>query len=106
MKGDVRTAIHNRSWEHFRSLQQGFKNTGVKLSYYDEAIEILMPGKAHELFKKIIAILIELTADTYRKVERSMIPAFAKLDMQVMSQCILIGETSMLKAIDKLLKDI
>lgn len=178
-KGDVRTIQYNRAWTHFRHLQQGFENTGIRLFYYDGTIEILMPGKAHELFKKIIAILIEqflisqrvefkptgsvtrekegvassepdesyeiqgltmvvevnftsgdtsklkryqalgvdevwiwedgilevynLNSAGYQKVERSMIPAFAQLDIQLMSQCILIGETSRLEATDKLL---
>ncbi len=180
-KGDVLSIHPERTWEQFRHLQKGFgDSTSVKLFYYDRTFGMLMPGKAHELFKKIIAILIEqflifqriefkptgsttrekegvassepdesyeiqnltmaveinftsgdvsklmryqalgvnevwiwedgilevyhLESNRYRKTERSMIPAFAELDMQLMSQCILVGETSILKAIDKLLK--
>jgi Uma2 family endonuclease len=59
-QGDVRTIQRGRTWEQFKHLQKGFENTrGIKLSYYDGTIEILMPGKAHELFKRIIGILIE-----------------------------------------------
>jgi hypothetical protein len=59
-KGDVRTIQRGKTWKQFEHLQQGFEHTrGVKLFYYDGTIEILMPGVAHELFKKIIAILIE-----------------------------------------------
>jgi Uma2 family endonuclease len=59
-RGDVRTIQRGRTWEHFKHLQKGFENTrGIRLSYYDGTIEILMPGKAHELFKRIIGILIE-----------------------------------------------
>ena len=49
-KGDVRT-IQRGTWAQFEHLQQGFEDTrGVKLSYCDGTIEILMPGVAHELF--------------------------------------------------------
>lgn len=59
-QGDVRTIQFGKTWAQFEHLQKGFENTrGVKLFYCNGIIEILMPGKAHELFKKIIAILIE-----------------------------------------------
>jgi Uma2 family endonuclease len=60
-KGDVRTIQRGKTWAQFEYLQKGFEDTrGVKLFYYNGTIEILMPGAAHELFKKIIAILIEV----------------------------------------------
>jgi hypothetical protein len=47
-------------WEQFEFIQQGFEHhRGVRLSYFNGIIEIFMPGRAHEVFKKIIAILIE-----------------------------------------------
>lgn len=47
-------------WEQFEFIQQGFEHhRGVRLSYFNGTIEIFMPGRAHEVFKKIIAILIE-----------------------------------------------
>jgi hypothetical protein len=59
-RGDVRTIQRGKTWAHFEHLQQGFENTrGVKLFFYNDTIEILMPSEAHEMFKKIIAILIE-----------------------------------------------
>jgi hypothetical protein len=59
-QGDIRTIQRGKTWVQFEHLQKGFDNThGVKLFYYNGTVEILMPGKAHELFKKIIAILIE-----------------------------------------------
>jgi hypothetical protein len=59
-QGDIRTIQRGTTWVQFEHLQKGFDNThGVKLFYYNGTVEILMPGKAHELFKKIIAILIE-----------------------------------------------
>jgi Uma2 family endonuclease len=59
-RGDVRTIQQGKTWAQFEHLQQGFENTrGVKLFFYNDTIEILMPSEAHEIFKKIIAILIE-----------------------------------------------
>jgi hypothetical protein len=179
-KGDVRTVQHGKTWAQFEHLQQGFANTsGVKLFFYNSTIEILMPSEAHEMFKKIIAILIEaflldqqvefrptgsmtqkregfaaaeadesyeiqglklsvevnftsgdiakldcyralevdevwfwedevleiygLTAESYQKLSQSRIPALAAIDLSVMTDCILIGETSRIQAVNKLL---
>ncbi len=47
------------TWEHFKLIQQGFAATpGAKLSYYQEAIEILMPGEDHEFFSRVIHYLV------------------------------------------------
>jgi Uma2 family endonuclease len=177
-KGDVRTIQRGRTWAQFEHLQKGFENTrGVKLFYYNGTIEILMPSAAHELFKKIIAILIEvflldrkiefeptgsmtqkregaaaaeadesydiqgsklcvevnftsgdesklecyqalgvdevwfwddgilavyhLQSDGYQKVSRSQITALAAIDLEIMAECILIGETSRLGAVER-----
>jgi hypothetical protein len=179
-KGDVRTIQRGKTWAQFEHLQQGFANTrGVKLFFYNSTIEILMPSEAHEMFKKIIAILIEaflldrqvefkptgsmtqkregfaaaeadesyeiqglklsievnftsgdiakldcyraldvdevwfwedgvlevygLTADGYQKLNNSRIPVLAAIDLSVLADCILIGETSRIKAVSKLL---
>jgi hypothetical protein len=179
-KGDVRTIQRGKTWAQFEHLQQGFGNTrGVKLFFYNSTIEILMPSEAHEMFKKIIAILIEaflldrqvefkptgsmtqkregfaaaeadesyeiqglklsievnftsgdiakldcyraldvdevwfwedgvlevygLTADGYQKLNNSRIPVLAAIDLSVLADCILIGETSRIKAVSKLL---
>jgi hypothetical protein len=179
-KGDVRTIQRGKTWAQFEHLQQGFANTrGVKLFFYNSTIEILMPSEAHEMFKKIIAILIEaflldrqvefkptgsmtqkregfaaaeadesyeiqglklsievnftsgdiakldcyraldvdevwfwedgvlevygLTADGYQKLNNSRIPVLAAIDLSVLADCILIGETSRIKAVSRLL---
>ncbi len=44
-----------------------------------------------------------LQAGDYQKVDSSLIPALSTLDLQVMSECILLGETSRLEAGKKLL---
>jgi Uma2 family endonuclease len=59
-KDDCRTTHRNRTWEQFKLIQQGFEHSpGIRLSYYQGTIEILMPGTPHELFKRIIGFLIE-----------------------------------------------
>lgn len=58
--GDVCTIQQGRTWVQFKHLQKGFENTrGIRLFFYDGTIEILMPGKPHELFKTVIGMLIE-----------------------------------------------
>jgi Uma2 family endonuclease len=48
------------NWEQFELVQKGFgESKCVRLSYYDGTIEIIMPGLAHELFKTVIALLLE-----------------------------------------------
>ena len=177
-KGDVRTIQRGKTWAQFEYLQKGFEATrGVKLFYCNGTIEILMPGAAHELFKKIIAILIEvflldrkiefeptgsmtqkregtaaaeadesyqiqgaqlcvevnftsgdeskldcyqalgvdevwfwedgvlavyhLQSDGYQQVSRSQIPALAPIDLAIMAECIMIGETSRIEAVER-----
>lgn len=59
-RGDVRTIHRNKTWEQFKHLQKGFENSrGIRLFYFDGIVEILMPGKAHELFKSVIGFLLE-----------------------------------------------
>lgn len=56
---DQRTFYHDRTWEQFKLIQKGFEGLpGIRLSYYDGTIEILMPGRDHELFSRIIGYLV------------------------------------------------
>jgi Uma2 family endonuclease len=49
------------TWEQFKLIQTGFSNsTGIRLFYYKETIEILMPGRAHETVSRFIGFLISL----------------------------------------------
>ncbi len=51
--------VHQGTWEQFKFIQKGFDDSrGVRLFYYDEMIEILMPGREHELFASIIGYLV------------------------------------------------
>ena len=59
--GDVRTVQSGRTWAQFKYLQRGFEHAqGVQLFYWNGTVEILMPGKLHELFKSVIGLLIEV----------------------------------------------
>jgi Uma2 family endonuclease len=49
------------SWAQFEQIRQGFaESTGVRLSYFEETIEIFMPGQDHELFSRTIGTLLSL----------------------------------------------
>jgi Uma2 family endonuclease len=54
--------IHaDRTWEQFKLIQHGFEaSPGVRLFYFNGTIEILMPGRLHELFKSLIGMLLEI----------------------------------------------
>jgi Uma2 family endonuclease len=169
----------HRSWDQFKLIQQGLEAAGgVRLFFFDGTVEVLMPGRYHEVFKKIIAILIEaflldrqidlmptgsmdrestgvasaqpdesyeigqyqlvvevivtsgtitklqlyqalgidevwfwedgvlqlyhLIGQKYQPITRSQIPELAALDISVLTKCILIGETSRIRAIAEL----
>lgn len=51
--------VHHGTWEQFKFIQKGFDGSpGVRLFYYDGMIEILMPGREHEIFASIIGYLV------------------------------------------------
>lgn len=51
--------FHHGTWEQFKLIQKGFDgSSGVRLFYYDGAIEIFMPGREHEIFSRIIGYLV------------------------------------------------
>ncbi len=57
---DQHLVYHGLTWENFKLIQAGFAGaSGVRLFYYDGTLEILMPGREHELFKTLIGYLIE-----------------------------------------------
>ena len=58
---DQRIVHHGRTWEQFKHIQKGFADSlRVRLFYYDGTIEILMPGREHELFSHVIGCLITI----------------------------------------------
>ena len=47
------------TWEQFKLIQQISQTSpGVRLAFYDGEIEILMPGRDHEFFSRIIGYLL------------------------------------------------
>jgi hypothetical protein len=57
---DKITIFHNRSWQQFKAIQKGLDGCpGVRLSFYEGEVVIFMPGRAHEMFKKLISFLLE-----------------------------------------------
>jgi Uma2 family endonuclease len=58
---DQRIIQPERSWAQFKLIQQGFENApGVRLFYHNGTVEILMPGREHELFSAVIALLLSI----------------------------------------------
>lgn len=58
---DQRLVYGGITWQQFKLIQAGFgESPGVRLSYYNGAIEILMPGREHEVFSRLIGFLIGL----------------------------------------------
>ncbi|MBD2104488.1 Uma2 family endonuclease [Leptolyngbya sp. FACHB-261] len=58
---DQRLIHRGITWQHFKLIQAGFaESPGVRLFYHNGAIEILMPGREHEVFSRLIGFLIGL----------------------------------------------
>ncbi|MBE9014009.1 Uma2 family endonuclease [Pseudanabaenaceae cyanobacterium LEGE 13415] len=58
---EQRLIHHGHTWEQFKLIQKGFEGfPGVRLFYYEGTIEILMPGRDHEFFSRIIAMLLHV----------------------------------------------
>ena len=172
---EQRITYSDRTWEQFKLLEQGLEGlTGLRLFYFNGKVEILTPGRNHELFTEVIALLIQvfllargleftptgsmtreeegsgsaepdksyefgelklaievivtsgsinkldlykvlgfhevwfwedgllvvyhMQDDAYEKVNRSQIPELVEIQLDMLSQCILIGETSRVRA--------
>jgi Uma2 family endonuclease len=58
---DQRLIYSGITWQQFKLIQAGFADsTGIRLFYYNNTIEILMPGRAHETFSRFIGFLLGL----------------------------------------------
>ena len=58
---DQRLVYGGITWQHFKLIQTGFaESLGVRLSYYNDEIEIIIPGRKHKVFSRVIGFLIEL----------------------------------------------
>ncbi|KAM3107114.1 Uma2 family endonuclease [Phormidesmis sp. 146-33] len=57
---DKVAVYYDRTWEQFKCIQKGLEgHPGVRLSFYEGVVEVFMPGQPHEIFKKVIAALLE-----------------------------------------------
>jgi Uma2 family endonuclease len=57
---DKVAVYYDRTWEQFKYIQKGLEgHPGVRLSFYEGVVEVFMPGQLHEIFKKVIAALLE-----------------------------------------------
>jgi len=58
---DQRIIHSGITWQQFKLIQSGFGETrNVRLFYYNDTVEILMPGREHEFFSRLIGFLIGL----------------------------------------------
>jgi Uma2 family endonuclease len=69
--------VHSgHTWEQFKLIQRGFEGfPGVRMFYHDGTVEILMPGRDHEMFASFIGYLVMtflLTKGIRFKPTRSM----------------------------------
>lgn len=177
---DKITVYHDRTWAQFKHLQTGLEGSpGVRLTFYEGVVEVLMPGQPHEIFKRVISSLLDffflywgirviptgsvtqeqegvaaaqaddsfcfggvkpipdlaieviftsgsiaklkryralgvpevwfwedglftlhrLGADGYTRIYQSQIPELANLELELLSRCVLMGETDWLEAV-------
>jgi len=58
---DQRIVHSGITWEQFKLIQSGFGDTrNVRLFYYNNTVEIIMPGREHEFFSRLIGFLLGL----------------------------------------------
>lgn len=56
---DRRLTYSGITWEQFKLIQAGFEGApGIRLAFYNEEIELFMPGQAHEFFVHVIGYLV------------------------------------------------
>jgi Uma2 family endonuclease len=61
IEADRLTIYPDLEWQQFKLIQAGFaKSRGIRLSYSHNTLEILMPGRNHEVFSRLIGFLIGL----------------------------------------------
>ncbi|MBE7385490.1 MAG: Uma2 family endonuclease [Leptolyngbya sp. SIO1E4] len=58
---DDKVAVYyDRTWDQFKHIQKGLEgHPGVRLSFYEGVIEVFIKAQPHEIFKKVIAALLE-----------------------------------------------
>ena len=57
---DKVAVYYDRTWEQFKHIQKGLQGSpGVRLFFYEGVVEVFIPGQPHEIFKKVLAALLE-----------------------------------------------
>jgi Uma2 family endonuclease len=58
---DQRIVHSGITWQQFKLIQSGFGDTrNVRLFYYNNTVEIIMPGRDHKFFSRLIGFLLGL----------------------------------------------
>ncbi|WP_448598202.1 Uma2 family endonuclease [Thermoleptolyngbya sp.] len=58
---DQRIVHSGITWQQFKLIQSGFGDTrNLRLFYYNSTVEIIMPGREHEFFSRLIGFLLGL----------------------------------------------
>jgi Uma2 family endonuclease len=58
---DQITTYPDLNWQQFKLIQAGFAQShGIRLFYAHNILEILMPGRNHEMFSRLIGFLVGL----------------------------------------------
>ena len=60
--GEQRMLIHGVSWKDYVILREALDTPGLRMTYCEGALELMSSSRAHELWKKTIARLVELYA--------------------------------------------
>jgi Uma2 family endonuclease len=59
---DRRFVIYNLSWDQYCAIREATDHTHVRLTYLNGRLELMSPGRRHELATKVFARLIEIYA--------------------------------------------
>ena len=66
LSGDQRVILHNVSWDDYDQLCELFaERSGVRMTYLEGALEIMVVSPEHERRKKLIARLVEAYTDFF-----------------------------------------
>jgi hypothetical protein len=107
---DRTTTYPDLNWQQFKLIQAGFApSRGIRLFYSHNTLEILMPGRNYEVFSRLIGFLIGLYClenqiefePTGSMTQESEIPELVNLDIELLTRCVLMAQTSRLEAASK-----
>ena len=59
---EQRMVIHGVSWKDYVILREALDTPGLRMTYCEGVLELMSPSRAHELWKKSAARLIEAYA--------------------------------------------